>query len=247
METESGGRHTSSNPNPFPRAAFRCGIGVVGVGFLLDDFDDLLDGQVCLRVLGADAGDADVARNAVEVGGEDFSPLLWLARTSALVGHGLRADGEEVPFRSDGVIHADVVDREGVGVCAEFNLAGVIEGEIFKMELFERADADAEVVTATEFEVRLVIELELMNVHDAAQRDVADGAIERGAIVKTLHAGQDADGIGRRQTFGRSGDVFDGDALDGTVAGRVVFPFLGIERHVVIVRIASHATNDAIA
>ena len=67
MKMESGGRHTSSNPNPFPRAAFRCGLGVVGVGLLLDDFDDLLDGQVGLRVTNTDPGDADVAHGAVEV------------------------------------------------------------------------------------------------------------------------------------------------------------------------------------
>ena len=67
MKKECGGRHTSSNPNAFPRAAFRCGLGVVGIGLLLDDFDDLLDGQIGLRVRGADTGDADVARNAVEV------------------------------------------------------------------------------------------------------------------------------------------------------------------------------------
>ena len=56
-----------ANPDAFARAAFRGGFGVVGVELLLNDVDDLFDGQVCLRAASADTDDADFADGAVEV------------------------------------------------------------------------------------------------------------------------------------------------------------------------------------
>ena len=141
---------------------------------------------------------------------------------------------------------SSVAHRQTVSVRVDLDAAGAIEGEVFKHDVLQRADADAEVVVATEFEVGLIVELELADVGDAAQGDVADGAIERGAIVEAFHAGEDADGPDRGHAFGCSSNVFDDDALDSAVTGRVVLPFPGIERHVVIVRIATHAADDAI-
>gem|GEM_PF-4433782 len=39
-----GAFHTSANPDAFACAAFGRGVGVVGVGFQLDDFHDFVDG-----------------------------------------------------------------------------------------------------------------------------------------------------------------------------------------------------------
>ena len=57
----------SANPDTFTCAAFGRRLGVVWVEFLFDDFGNLLDGQVCLRVPSMGAGDADVAQSAIEV------------------------------------------------------------------------------------------------------------------------------------------------------------------------------------
>lgn len=75
------------NPNALPCAAFRRGPRVIGVELLLNDVDDLLDGQIGLRIAAADAGDADVANGAVEVGGEDFGPFGGIGAGCSLVGH----------------------------------------------------------------------------------------------------------------------------------------------------------------
>ena len=48
----------SANPDTFTRASLGRRIGVVRVDFLLDDFDGFIDGQFCLRLQAADAGDA---------------------------------------------------------------------------------------------------------------------------------------------------------------------------------------------
>ena len=89
--------HPSANPDAFAGAAARGGLRVVGVGFLLDDADDLLDGQIGLRIAGADAGDADVAHGAVEVRREDFGPPAGSVAAAVFVGLRLRPDGEQMP------------------------------------------------------------------------------------------------------------------------------------------------------
>ena len=81
-----------------------------------------------------------------------------------LVGLRQRADGEQVPVGSDGMVHADVVNRESVGVRVKFDLAGAIEGKVFEAEVLHRANADTEIVVTAEFEIRLVIDFEMPNV-----------------------------------------------------------------------------------
>ena len=94
-----------AEPDAFADAAFRRGFRIAGVGLLLDDFDDLFDAHVGLRVAGTDAGDAEFAHGAVEVRGKDLEPFRGGLGLAALVGLRQRADGEQVPFGSDGVIH----------------------------------------------------------------------------------------------------------------------------------------------
>ena len=63
--------------------------------------------------------------------------------------------------------------------------AGAVEGKAVKRDVLQRADANTKVPAATDFQVRLVIELEVANVSDVAQGDVMDRSVERGAVVKT--------------------------------------------------------------
>ena len=83
---------------------------------------------------------------------------------------------------------------EAVGVGMQFDPAGAVEGKVFETDVLQRADAEAEVVVAAEFQVRLGVELEFADVGDAAQGDVAEGTVECRAVVESLHAGQQADG-----------------------------------------------------
>ena len=196
---------------------------------MLDDVDDLLDGHIGLRATNTNAGDAEVSYGAVEVGREDLGPIHGVFGLAMLVGLRQRADGEQVPVGSDGMVHADVVNRESVGVRVKFDLAGAIEGKVFEAEVLHRANADTEIVVTAEFEIRLVVDLEMPNVGNAPQGDVADRTGERGTVVETFHTGEDADGdVAVVVVPGPAGDVFDDDALDGTVAGCVVFPFPGV-------------------
>ena len=126
-------------------------------------------------------------------------------------------------------------------------LPGRLKVRSSKPDVLQRADADAEVFVAAEFEVRLVVELELADVGDAPQGDVVDGAVERGAVVEAFHAGQQADGVGGGNAIRRAGDVLDEDVVDRAVAGRVVFPLPCVQRDRVIPRIAPHAADDAVA
>ena len=70
------------------------GLGVVGVGLLLDDTDDLFDGEIGLGIAETNAGDVDMAHGAIEVGGEDLDPLLRCG--SVAVSLRLRAEFDEV-------------------------------------------------------------------------------------------------------------------------------------------------------
>lgn len=76
------------------------------------------------------------------------------------------------------------------------NAARAGEAEVFKHDVLQRADAGARIVVAAEFEIGLVVELEVADVGDVAQGDVVDAAIERGAVTEALHSGEQADGIG---------------------------------------------------
>ena len=58
----------SANPDAFPCPAFGSGLRVVGVDFHFDDFNDLFDGQICLRATDSNAGDGDIAYGIFDPG-----------------------------------------------------------------------------------------------------------------------------------------------------------------------------------
>jgi hypothetical protein len=64
--------------------------------------------------------------------------------------------------------------------------AGAVEGTAVNHDVLQRADANTEVLVATDFEVRMVRELDVANVSDLSQGDVVDRPVECGAVVKTL-------------------------------------------------------------
>ena len=128
-----------------------------------------------------------------------------------------------------------IAHGESVGVGVDLDAAGAIEGEVFKHDVLQRADARAGVIVAPDFKVGLVVELEVADVDDVAQRDVADGAIERGAIAEALHAGQQANGVSAMFVIGRSGDVLDGEMMYGPKRDVVLPPIPSSERDGVIV------------
>ena len=98
-----------------------------------------------------------------------------------------------MPVVGDRVIDPDVLNHQAVGVGVEFDLAGSIEDEFLEAEVPDRADADAEVLVAAQFQVRLIVDLELANVGDVAQRDIFQRAVEFGSVIESLHAGQETD------------------------------------------------------
>jgi len=152
-----------------------------------------------------------------------------------------------VPVGGKRVIELRVLNDEAVGVGGNFDDAGAMEGEVFKADVLQRADADAEVVVATCFEVRLVVELELADVGDASQRDVVDGTVERGAVAESFHAGKQADGIGAVLFIGCSGDVLDGEVMNGAERDGVLPPIPRGERNGIVVRVAADVADYAIA
>ena len=105
--------------------------------------------------MSADAGDADIAHGAIEIGREDFRPPYRVFGSAAFIGLRLRADCQQVPVFSNRVINFDIPNHQPIGVGVEFDLAGAIEDNVLEAEVLDRADADAEVLVAAHFQVRL--------------------------------------------------------------------------------------------
>ncbi|TSA05791.1 MAG: hypothetical protein D4R77_07435 [Planctomycetaceae bacterium] len=196
--------------------------------------------------MGADAIDADVAHGAVEVRREDFGPERGIVRL-VLVGLRLWAEFDEAVVCWERKAKLHVANGEAVGVRVDLDAAGAVEGEVFEDDVFECSNAGAGVVVATDFEIGLVVELEVANVGDVTERDVVNGAVERGAVAEVLHAGEQADGVGAVFIFGCAGDVIDGEVMDRAKCHIVLSPVPRGERNGVVVGIAVYIADDPVA
>ena len=85
-----------ADPGSFACTTLRRAFGVLGVEFLFNHANHLFDGQIGVRVAGANAGDTHIADSAVEIRGEDLPPPGRIGARSPLVGHRLRAQFDEV-------------------------------------------------------------------------------------------------------------------------------------------------------
>ncbi len=101
----------SLNPDAFTGAAAGRGLRVIGIGFLLDDLDDFFDGQICLRIAGANTGDGDVA-----IEGEVFKHDVPQRADASGDGVGLNLAGGGSPFFGPS-LGADFGGRRHPGRC----------------------------------------------------------------------------------------------------------------------------------
>ena len=89
----------SADPDAFARASLGQASGIVRVGLLLDDADDLVGGQIGFGIAETNVSDGGITHGAIEVGGENFDPSSWVIRLM-FVGRGLGAEFDEAELVS---------------------------------------------------------------------------------------------------------------------------------------------------